>query len=207
MSVIAPSGVSAPTNVGLSLSYETIESGLVELNTDFSFDAAVRRPSEYSYVLQGGDNLTDVRTGVYFRGNYICAVDRGTIPEFKLWEEVDGLEPIEMKDINRYDDTRVVWHRVPNDHASYEEAHTKAVRGDDNFALHEDGKVIVYGAFRETKVLGRVIRVGWRHTLEAVARKNIRGAGRCALGEKFGVDMDKYPVGTPKELERLLYEE
>ena len=204
----APAGVKPVLSIGKGLAYSTVESGLHELNPDISFDAAVRRPSEYSYVLQGGDNMTEIRTGVYYLGKYVCAIDRDQIPEFKLWEEEDGLEPIPMADIEKYEGTRVSFLKIRPDSPIFRECKEKADKGSDNYAFETDGCVYIYEAFRETKVIGRVMMVGWRHTFERLIARGIPGVTRSDIAEKFKVNMDLVPTGGDRaELERLLYEE
>jgi hypothetical protein len=205
---VGPTGVKPELQLGTTISYEDIERGLRELNPQVTFDAAVRRPSDYTYVLQGGDNMTEIRTGVYYNGRYICAVDRGAVPEFKMWNEVDGLEPVPLSEIDRHgDDTRVSFIKVKPGMSGYEAAKASAERHEDNFKLLDDGTVMVYECFREGKVLGKVIRVGWRHTFESLIRAAIPGVTRAAIAEKFKIDMNKFPIGTPAEVDRLLYEE
>jgi len=192
---------------GQMIDFGVVQAGLGELNPEITLDAHVRRPSDYKLLLQGGPNdYSGTRTGVYYTGNFICSIDRGLIPEFKLWEETMGVEEISMADIERYDNTRVAFAEILEGSEQYHAALSLAEKGDDNYGIF-NGKVYRYQPFRETKVLGRVLRVGWRHTFEAIIRTKIPGVTRSSISEKFGVDMSKYPIGPPEELKRLLFEE
>ena len=60
---------------------------------------------------------------------------------------------------------------------------------------------------RYQKVRDRVFRLGWRYTFERLVMANVPGVTRESLGEKFGVDMHKYPVGAPDEVQAFMTEE
>ena len=169
-----------------SLTADDIRRGLRELNSGFSFDAVLNRPSEYRFVLQG-DNKTSTRGGVFHNGHFICAMDRGVIPEHTVWSEKDGFEEIRMCDIERYDETRVVYVEILEDDPFYNEALLKAERGDDNYRLDDDGKVFRYQALRECKVPDQVGTIGWRATLSKIASLGLPGVAPVDVEVKFGV--------------------
>lgn len=145
-------------------------------------------------------------SSVYYNGQYICAMDRGVIPEFKNWELVDGVQPISMADIDKYEDTKVSYIQILPTDPFFNAALTKAQRKDDNYEIR-DGKVFRYEAFRFCKVAGRVINLGWRHTLEALIRSGIPGVTRDSLSAKFGINMHMVPTGQLEDIQRALYEE
>jgi len=163
-----------------------IQNGLRRLNPAISFDAAENRPSEYHYVLQG-DNMTDTRGGVFYNGVYVCAMDRGIIPEHPVWSMAQGFEEIRMCDVNRYDDSRVVYVQVMEEDKNYHIALLKAERGDDNFRKDDDGKVFKYQALRECQVRDKVITIGWRNTLVNLASVGIPGVTVDTVNEQFNV--------------------
>ena len=177
----------AALNLGLSLNSSDIQKGLRELNPQISFDAVVNRPSEYHFVLRGGDNMTDTRGGVFYNGHFVCAMDRGVIPEKTVWSMANGFEEIRMCDIDRYDDSRVVYVEIMKADKFYNEALLKAQKSDDNFRLDDDGKVFKYQALRECRVRDRVITIGWRATLLDVASRGIPGVTLDTLNSKFRV--------------------
>ena len=116
--------------------------GLRELNPDLSFDAVVNRPSDNAYVLKGGDHMEETRGGVYYQGRFMCAMDRGVIAEQAVWEMQDGYQEIRMAEIERYDDTRVLYVQVLPTDQNYHVALTKAQAKDDNFTVDDDGKPV-----------------------------------------------------------------
>lgn len=163
-----------------------LRAGLVELNRDISFDAAINRSSDYSFSLKG-DNMTAVRGGIFYNGMYVCAYDRGVMPELPIWSMTDGIEQIRMCDIERYDDTRVCYVEIMKTDPHYHVALTKAERKDDEFVLDDDGKVYKYTALRECRVRDKVIRIGWRQTLVNMACAGIPGVTLDTINQKFSV--------------------
>jgi len=176
----------AALNLGRSLTDSDIRAGLFEMNPSISFDAAINRPSEYRFVLKG-DNMTDVRGGIFYNGMYVCAYDRGVVPELPIWSMTDGIEEIRMCDIEKYDDTRVCYVQIMESDPHYHIALTKAESKDDNFVLDDDGKVYKYTALRECRVRDKIIRIGWRRTLVHVATAGIPGVTIDTVNAKFGV--------------------
>ena len=173
--------------LGLSLNSSDIQKGLQELSPGISFDAVVNRPSEYRFVLRGGDNMTSTRGGIFYNGFFVGAMDRGIIPELSVWSMKDGYEEIRMCDIERYDDSRVVFVQIMETDKFYHQALLKAEKGDDNFRLDGDGKVFKYQALRETRVRDKVITMGWRSTLVNLASRGIPGVTLDSLNKKFRV--------------------
>jgi len=206
-----------PLNMGTALDFSTIETGLRELNADISLDAIVRRPGDYGNALTMQPVDPNInRSGVYYNGRYVCAIDRGAIPEFKIWNEVLGFETIRMADIEKYDDTKVIYIQILPTDPFYNDALLLAQRGDDHYTAEFDGesktlrpggKLYRYEATRETKVRGKVLRVGWRHTFEKLIGYGIPGVTRDSLAAKFNVNLNKFPVGPPIELEKMMNEE
>lgn len=177
----------AALNLGFSLNSSDIQKGLRELNPQISFDAVVNRPSEYKFMLQGGDNMTGTRGGVFYNGHFVCSIDRGVIPEKPVWSMAQGFEEIRMCDIERFDDSRVVYVEILTTDKFYHHALLKAQKGDDNFRLDGDGKVYKYQALRECLVRDKIITMGWRSTLSTLALKGIPGVTVDNLNEKFRV--------------------
>jgi hypothetical protein len=70
-----------------------------------------------------------------------------------------------------------------------------------------DGCIVAYTPVAYRKVRGKVVQVGWRHTLERIIHRDLPGLTREAIGKKFGFDMLKFPVGAPEELVAELVEE
>jgi hypothetical protein len=166
-----------------------IKKKLVEMNPGISFDAAENRPSEYQYVLQGADNMQDKRGGIFYNGRFVCAMDRGVIPEKEIWEMTDGFEEIPMSMIDQVEESRVVYVEVMKTDPNYNQALLKAQRKDDNFQLDDDGKVFKYKAVREGRVRDKILTIGWRNTLTDLAFAGIPGVTVTTINEKFDVSL------------------
>lgn len=182
--------------LGKTLSSAMIESGLRELNPDLHFDMP-NKLGDASFTCQtvDFDVINENRQGIYWNGRYVTGMDRGMVTEYKLWEEEDGIEEIPASDKERYGDGCCTYVEILPSDSFYNEALLRAEKKDDNFTMDEDGKVFKWAYFRFTKVKGRIIRVGWRHTLENLIGVNIPGLTRRAIEEKFSVDLSLRPYG------------
>ena len=197
-------------DLGKVLTFDTVERGLRELNNDISLDAPVRRSADYTYLFTPSDEAAEAnrkgRAGIYHSGRYVCALDRGSIPEIKVYGVEDGFVSIDMDKIYQHDDTRVSYMEILPESPYYHAALSKAERHDDNFALN-NGKVYFYQPLRIGKKRGAVQKLGWRHTFEALLRRKIHGITRDSLAKKFNVDMLRYPCGQPEEVHAALFAE
>ena len=198
-------------DLGKTMEFLEIEKGLKELNVDISLDVPVRRSGDWTYLFTPGtDAVAASRKGyaaVYHAERYICAIDRGDIPEIKVYDVEDGYLEIPMSDIHKYEDSKVSYAEVLENSPYYDIALTNAQRGDDNYTIAQNGKVFLYTAMRWGKVRGRVSKLGWRHTFEALLRRNVPGITRSSLSKKFSVDMLRYPMGAPEEVHAALFAE
>lgn len=194
MSGLAWSQVST---LGATLSSTAIEKGLRELNPDIHFDMP-NNLEDANFVVQNVPNFERInanRQGIYWHGVYLAGMDRGMVTEFKVWEEEDGVEEIPYQEKDRYDDGCCTYIEILPTDPFYNAALLKAQAKDDNFVFQPDGKIFKWAYFRFTKVRGRIIRLGWRHTFENLTRCNVPGVTRKALEEKFKVDLSFKPIG------------
>lgn len=164
-----------------------IQRGLVDLNPDISFDAVVNRPSDNVYLLQDGDNMEASRGGVYHQGQYLCAMDRDLIGEHSVWESRPGYREIRMADIERYDDTRVLYFEILPTDPGYHAALLAAQRKHDNYTQDGDGKVFRYQALRESMVPYKVLHIGWRALFTQLVARGIPGINPLTIYQRFGV--------------------
>jgi hypothetical protein len=172
----------------VALDAGAIQRGLRELNPSISFDAVVNRPSDNYYVLQGCDHMEDLRGGVYYNGEFLCAMDRGVVAEHPVWETAPGYVEIPMVDFERYDDVKKVYVQVLPTDAGYNEALSRAERKDDNYSIDEDGKVFKWQCLREAnQVPYRILHIGWRELFAHLIFRRIPGLTKDALEAKFGV--------------------
>ena len=173
----------APTDWGATLDYVTVCSGLREINSGIHFDVAVAHGGSHPYEA--------VRAGVFYQGKHICSIDRGVIPEFKVWDQEMGHVDIPMSEIEKHENTSVIWMQVKPTDSAYDDCRSRALAGDDNYKM-DGGKVFHYRAIKIGLRKSSIIRAGWRHTFKRVIAAGIPGVTSRSINAKFGVDMDKY---------------
>jgi hypothetical protein len=184
---------------GHSIHEGVIKKGLRELNADIHFDMGTN--------LNQWHPLQGTRQGVFYKGTHICSMDREMVPEYKVWN-VD--EQVVQCSLGEADDERVTvsYSTIPPESPGYKDLLNLARRrADDSLHLRTDGTLLRLTAHRTVKSRGRVIRVGWRHTFEALLQRDIPGITRTSLAVKFGVDMLRYPVGDAPDVVAALMEE
>lgn len=185
---------------GKGLSESTVKRGLRELNPDLEFDRVINWGQWHPYA--------STRQGVWYCGRHICSMDRGIIPELKTWNVEEGIEEITPMQADAADNAFCVYVQVLPSDPGYNEAVLRADRNDDNYTRDpETQNIYRWTHFRFAKVRGRVVRVGWRHTFEALIAAGIPGVTRDSIGAAFGVDMNRYPQGEPEEVLAALTEE
>lgn len=203
MQSAAPSQANAnKADYGHTLSYPVVEKGLQELQPGIHFDMGPRLNMEHPFMAE--------RAGVYYDGKHICSIDRGIIPEYKVWTQEDGAVEIPIVDAERYDDAVVAFVEILPTSPIYQDAWDLAAKGHDNYKIDRraDGdKLFHHRCMRVVKVRGRVLRVGWRHTFERLVAAKIPGVTRQSLATKFGVDMNRMPVGSKEEVEAAILAE
>lgn len=198
--------------LGHALDSAVIQSGLKELNKDFAFDVVVNRPGDWENVVQFRDHaaLEAVRKNrlpVLIGDRYICGLDRGIVPEFKQWTVKQQIMEVPWADADK-DDVSIQWVTVPPHYEGYEDLYRIAAkRLDPSYSIMPGGMLVRRRCMGYVKVRGSIVSLGWRHTFERIIHENIPGATRQAIGQKFGVDMNKFPVGAPEELIAALVEE
>ncbi len=175
-----------------------VEAGLRDLNHEMHFDLGARFGLWHPYA--------DTRQGVYYRELHICSMDRGVIPEFKVWETQKRIVPIPWAQADR-EDASIKYEVLPLDTPNYQDLLVLAESGADPEYMLRDGKVLKCQCFGYEMASKRCVRVGWRHTFERILAAGVPGVTRPALSEKFSVDMNKMPQGTHEELVAALVEE
>lgn len=191
-------------DLGTPLHETVVKRGLVELNPDIHFDLAACIGQIHPMINQ--------RQGVYVYGQHICSMDRSTpelpmIPEYKVWTETRHRVVAQWADANKPGASMRLRIIHPGEY-EYRDKREIARKGiDPSLSLRDDGAVVEYTPYIEVRGRGRVFRLGWRHTFEALLRRQVRGVTRTSLAARFGVDMLKYPVGPPDEVAAALLEE
>ena len=174
----------------------TVEAGLSDLCPGIHFDMGGKLNLDHPYI--------ESRQGVFYQGRHICSMDRGMIPEFKVWTVKDDWIDCSIGEADM-EGVKCLWYVVPTGTPGYREMYEDARRGlFDEMYIRNDGALIRLTAKKMAKVKGRVLTIGWRTTFEALVRAGVPGITRESLGAKFGVNMHKYPVGSPEEVHETL---
>lgn len=177
-----------------------VERGLRELNPDIHFDLGGRHNIEHPYAV--------TRQGVFYRDKHLCSMDRGMLPEYKIWATQKRLVELPWFAADR-EDASISWTEVLPTEPGYMDLRILGEKElDPQYMIRKtDGKLLRCKVMGYEPVGRRCMRVGWRHTFERILANEIPGVTRKAIAEKFGVDMDKFPAGSPDELVAALVEE
>lgn len=187
-------------DLGRSIDSAIIERGLRELCPSLDFDLAGRKDQLHPYI--------NDRQGVYYDGRHICSLDRGVVPEFKIWDVKRTVFPVEWWEADK-DDVSIQFKSLLKSDPDYEEMMAKAARGNDpGVVKRTDGTVIRCIPVAHRPARHRVIRVGWRHTFERILAFGVPGVTRESLSKKFGIDMGRFALGgAPDEIAAMVLEE
>ena len=184
---------------GNALNSVVIERGLQELQPGLHFDWATKEGKWHPYQ--------STRQGVFYQGKHICSMDRGIVPEFKIWSVKEQIVPASIAEADN-EDVHVHYKVIPPQHPGYLDLWDAASKGRlEEYRVRTDGNLIQLSAFRIQKARHRIVRVGWRHTFERLLKEDIPGITRQSLAAKFSVDMYKIPVGPLNEIVAALRDE
>jgi len=197
---------------GQVLDYGTVTRRLRELNPDIHFDMG---EALGLYAMQNASPAARaVRTrhaGVYYHGRHVASMDRGEIPEYKVWTVVEAAVEIPPVEAAQHEFAWTQWNEVFSDSPEYAAGCEKALTFSDGYAMEtgKDGSPMLkkYRGYMMSKSRGKVLKLGWRHTFERLLFEGIPGVTRQSVAEKFGVDMMKFPIGAPEELADALIAE
>lgn len=184
---------------GKTLDSTKIEVGLRELNRDIHCDMGTKIGHWHPYQ--------ESRQGVFYRGAHLCSMDRGIVPEFKIWSVKEYLVPVPISEAEK-ERVSLMYQVVPVNTPGYFDLYEEARQGKHaTLDIRADGALVQLTAHEKKKMPHKVVLVGWRHTFERLLKEKIPGVTRESLGVKFGVDMYKYPVGPPEEVVQALVAE
>ena len=187
------------TDWGKTLDSFTVEKGLRELNADMHFDLAAAIGQVHPYINQ--------RQGVYYKGRHLCSMDRGTIPEFKVWTMKEADDNVQWADADK-EDSKIKYEVIHPASPAYADLYAEARKGRrDDLAIHDNGQLVRRWVAAPRMVRDRVVRVGWRHTFERIIMAQIPNVTREAIAAKFNVNMWMIPTGGPEETWAMLMEE
>jgi hypothetical protein len=184
---------------GKSIPSLTIEEGLRDINSDLHFDLAARIGQGHPFHAE--------RQGVWHLGDHICSMDRGSVPEFKIWSM--AIKPVQVGFGEADAEDAAVKYKIISPFTpGYTDMYLAAARElDETLVVRNDGSLMKIHVTRPQQVKDRVIRVGWRHTFERLIMANIHNVTRQALAAKFNVDMFRWPTGSPIETMENIYAE
>lgn len=154
--------------LGHTIEDSEIKRVLRELNPDFHFDLGGKHGIWHP--------RQDQLQGVFFRGQHVCSMDRGMVPEFPLWS------------------LRKERVRVPEtDVGTAEEFPSFEVKYDAQGNAHRTGFVFV-----SKEVKDQILFVGWRHTFRRILQKNKPGVTKAALEREFRIDLTPRLIDEPE---------
>ena len=189
---------------GKPIAFETIKAGLQELCPGLHFDMGGALGMWHPQIA--------MRCGVYYEGRHLSPIDRGMVPEYKVWSMKTMPVAISIHEAVR-DSHPVQFREIVPSSEFFEMGAEKALNPEDENWFFKDGKLFRRFAYKLAKRRDDVIKIGWRHTFEALLNAHLKlgrdlpGITRASLGVKFAVDMLKFPAGAPEEVAAQLFEE
>lgn len=159
-----------------------LKAALKSLNPGFHFDVGGNLDMPHPQM--------SIRQGVYFNGQHVCSMDRGNIPEYKVWMLEPGVEDVSWTDIDRYDDVQIAYMEIMPTDAEFEQAWLAFEAKRDGYHLDTaNGKLFHYRACRPSMTPSYIEHVGWRHTIHRVLQKQIPNVTKANLCKALGIDV------------------
>lgn len=158
---------------GRFMSETKLKEALVALNPGFHFDIGGN--------LEMPHPMMEKRQGVWFHGNHICSMDRGNIPEYKVWMLAPGIEDVSWVDVEKYDDVQIAYMEILPTDEEYEAAWLAFESKRDGYHLDLNGKLFHYRACRPSLTPSYIEYVGWRHVLYRILNKGIPNVTKDTL--------------------------
>ena len=188
----------------MNLEFNDVAKALAELNGCVKLDNNTMDKQEY---FGGNEN----RTGVFYKSDHICNIQRGSIPEFNTFGDYNKvLMPVSPEVGLRPENYSTVVTRqflLTEEDITIQEANLNLgtrksgvimfgghqVMAERKNAQLTDGRIvaaILFRAYLKPVVLPHKIdRMGWRETFAHILKANIPGITGKTLGEKLNVDL------------------
>lgn len=166
-------------DMGRYIQDTTIKQALLSCNPGFHFDVGGNLDIDHPMI--------GTRQGVWFNGNHICSMDRGNVPEAKVWQARPGLEEIDWVDIDKFDDAQVCYAEILPTDPIYEEAVLAFEAKRDGYRLDLQGRLFHYRALRRGWEPEFILYVGWQHTLYRVLNRRIPGVTAETVCKALGI--------------------
>lgn len=177
---------------GQFLAEDKLKAALKGLNPGLHFDVGGNLEFPHPQM--------EKRQGVWYNGRHVCSMDRGNIPEYKIWMLEAGMADIDWVDVDRHDDVQIAYVEIMPTDAEYETAWMAFEAKRDGYHLDLNGKLFHYRACRMTLQPSYIEYVGWRHTLHRIINKKIPGVTKGTLCQALGLN-----VHTAHFNEKLAY--
>jgi hypothetical protein len=184
--------------LGKTLDSAVMVRGLKELNPDFNFDVATKMGAWHPRQA--------TRQGVFLNERHICSMDRGIVPEFKQWSVITSLLEVGWEEADK-EDVTIQYSVIKPSQPEFLDCALHVMNKDTGYEYRPDGSIMRYTPVAYRKKRGRIVLVGWRHTFGRIIAAGIPGCTPHSIGEKFGVDMWQFPMGSPQENYAALIEE
>jgi hypothetical protein len=169
---------------GKQIESSVLETGLRSLQPDLHFDMGPKLGMYHPWM--------KTRQGVYYLGMHICSMDRGLVPEFRVWTTGPMEVPVSIHDMAD-EEVSLRYEILPVTTPGYLDIKSEALSGRCVDAIvRADGQVMRLRAYRTKNLPSRIVLVGWRHTFEGILQYKVPGITRQNLGTTFGVDMFRY---------------
>lgn len=173
---------------------------LQELNPDLS----IHDNSNDEFVYAGGN---DHRTGLYYKNQHLCNIERGELPEMDAWGDFARclLHVSVAEGLNHREDSISSEQWVSEDAQPTFTILSRHL-GDADIAVVQLGDaqeacisreydqsghtwIVARYYFREKVLPHRVIKLGWRHTFHVLLQHKIPGITRESLERAFSIDL------------------
>lgn len=191
--------MSYPPDYGKVMQSVDIEKGLKELNPDIHFDLGGKFNAIHPYIAD--------RQGVWYKGRHVCSMDRGPIPEYKIWMMSKCVVEVPWSEVDK-EDVWIQYVLVNPAEPGYDDLCILASRNLTNdVAFDGKGRLMRLSCRAVRNIPSRVLRVGWRHTFYRMVAWGVPGITNETLSKKFNIDMSMVPFGSPEEIRRAVIEE
>lgn len=208
----------------MNIEYTTFKDRLLELCDELVFDEG----GQDERIYEGGNQN---RTGIFYRGEHLCNVDRGVVTEWEVVE--DFLEPV-IERISPHEalsnplDEKITTHQDlfhPRGDCFQQQCFLdlnrklgKRLHGEVKFGSGQsmarrmdvqlkNGEtvpgILVYIYVREEMKKTSIARIGWRHAFEYLLAHKIPGITREAIEEAFDVDITNFKPEDGPNIEKL----
>ena len=195
MSEITPGLETNPFH-GRTIDYLDLKAGLQAIQPNLVFDEG---SGWCTYQMSDGK----MRVGIFHNQRFICACERGTIPEFTLYDEWTYEKvPASPKEVLEEPDGAKAWFeeiwvmphtdpkrfRVLDAWIGAETVKTQKYPQANVLIQRIEGSIVISAGFKIVKMPTRALRIGWREVFDYIL-SGPNGVSRRQIEEKFSVNL------------------